>query len=114
MTMPDTVLIIDDEKKICSLLARIIGLEGFTVLEAYTGKEALKILKTHEVQVVVSDVKLPDYSGIELIRAIKEIRPYAEVINLTAFGTIADGVMAMRNGLLIILPRVMIMTRLFR
>jgi len=98
MAIPDTVLIIDDEKKICSLLARIIGLEGFTVIQAYTGREGLKLLKTHEIQVVVSDVKLPDYSGIELVKAIKEIKPYAEVINLTAFGTIADGVMAMRNG----------------
>ena len=96
--MPDTVLIIDDEKKICNLLARIIGLEGFTVLQAYTGKEGLKLLKNHDVQVVLSDVKLPDYSGIDLVKAIKEIRPSAEVINLTAFGTIADGVMAMRNG----------------
>jgi two-component system NtrC family response regulator len=96
--MPENVLIIDDEKKICSLLARIIGLEGFTVFQAYTGKEGLKILKDQEIKVVISDVKLPDYNGIELIKAIKALRPYTEVISLTAFGTIADGVMAMRNG----------------
>ncbi|WP_432710229.1 sigma-54-dependent transcriptional regulator [Pedobacter sp.] len=96
--MPDTVLIIDDEKKICDLLGRIIGLEGFNVLQAYTGKEGLNLLKAHDVQVVLSDVKLPDYNGVDLVKAIKSIRPAAEVINLTAFGTIADGVMAMRNG----------------
>ncbi|WEK17546.1 MAG: sigma-54 dependent transcriptional regulator [Candidatus Pedobacter colombiensis] len=96
--MQYTVLIIDDEKKICSLLARIIELEGFKVLQANTGKEGLKILANNEVYVVISDVKLPDINGVELIKEIKKIRPYAEVINLTAFGTIADGVMAMRNG----------------
>lgn len=96
--MQDTVLIIDDEKKLCSLLARIIELEGFKVFQANTGKEGLKILKTEEILVVVSDVKLPDYNGVELVKEIKKIRPVAEVINLTAFGTIADGVMAMRNG----------------
>lgn len=94
----ETVLIIDDEKKICSLLARIIELEGFQVFQAYTGKEGLKILKAEDILVVVSDVKLPDYSGVDLIKEIKRIRPSAEVINLTAFGTISDGVMAMRNG----------------
>ncbi len=98
MNMPDTILIIDDEKKICNLLARIVGLEGFTVLQAYTGKDGLKLLKNNDVQVVISDVKLPDYNGIALIKSIKEINPYAEVINLTAYGTISDGVMAMRNG----------------
>ncbi|ACU04714.1 sigma-54-dependent transcriptional regulator [Pedobacter heparinus] len=96
--MQNTVLIIDDEKKICSLLARIIELEGFKVFQAGTGKEGLKILSSQDVYVVISDVKLPDINGVELVREIKKIKPYAEVINLTAFGTIADGVMAMRNG----------------
>lgn len=96
--MQYTVLIIDDEKKICSLLARIIELEGFKVFQAGTGKEGLKILANNDVYVVISDVKLPDINGVELIKEIKKIKPYAEVINLTAFGTIADGVMAMRNG----------------
>lgn len=96
--MQDTVLIIDDEKKICSLLARIIELEGFKVFQANTGKEGLKTLSTQEVDVVISDVKLPDINGVELVKEIKKIKPYVEVINLTAFGTISDGVMAMRNG----------------
>lgn len=96
--MQNTVLIIDDEKKICSLLARIIELEGFKVFQANTGKEGLKTLSMQEVDVVISDVKLPDINGVELVKEIKKIKPYVEVINLTAFGTISDGVMAMRNG----------------
>ncbi|SEA62407.1 sigma-54-dependent transcriptional regulator [Pedobacter hartonius] len=96
--MQDTVLIIDDEKKICNLLSRIIELEGFKVFQAGTGKEGLKLLKTENILVVLSDVKLPDFNGVELVKEIKKIRPATEVINLTAFGTIADGVMAMRNG----------------
>lgn len=96
--MSDSILIIDDEKKLAGLLARIIGLEGFNVLQAHTGKEGLKLLKTEDILVVVSDVKLPDYNGIELVKAIKALKPYVEVISLTAYGTISDGVMAMRNG----------------
>lgn len=96
--MESTVLIVDDEKKICSLLARIIELEGFKVFQAYTGKEGLKLLRTQEILVVISDVKLPDINGVDMVKEIKKIKPYVEVINLTAFGAIADGVMAMRNG----------------
>ncbi len=96
--MENTVLIIDDESKIRSLLARIIELEGYKVLQAATGKEGLRVLKENDVLVVISDVKLPDANGVELVLALKKIRPYIEVINLTAFGTIADGVKAMRNG----------------
>lgn len=96
--MENTILIIDDELKIRSLLSRIIELEGFKVFQASTAKEGLKLLQANEVHVVISDVKLPDANGVELVLAIKKIRPYVEVINLTAFGTIADGVKAMRNG----------------
>lgn len=96
--MENVVLIIDDEIKIRSLLARIIELEGYKVLQAATAKEGLKLLKENEVMVVISDVKLPDANGVELVSELKKIRPYIEIINLTAFGTIADGVNAMRNG----------------
>ena len=98
LTMQQSVLIIDDEKKICSLLARIIELEGFTVFQANTGKEGLKVLAAQDIHVVISDVKLPDINGIELIKQIRQLKPYTEVISLTAFGTIQDGVKAIQNG----------------
>ncbi|WP_017259912.1 sigma-54-dependent transcriptional regulator [Pedobacter arcticus] len=96
--MESTVLIIDDEKKLCGLLARIIELEGFKVFQANTAKDGLKILANQMVLVVISDVKLPDFNGVELVKEIKKLSPYTEVINLTAFGTIQDGVASMRNG----------------
>lgn len=96
--MQNAVLIIDDEKKLNGLLARIIGLEGYQVFQAYTAKEGLKLLKTQDIQVVLSDVKLPDMNGVDLVAEIKKIKNEVEVINLTAFGTIPDGVKAMKNG----------------
>ncbi|OOQ61792.1 sigma-54-dependent transcriptional regulator [Mucilaginibacter pedocola] len=96
--MQQNILIIDDEKKLNGLLTRIIELEGYKVFQAYTGKEGLKLLAQEDVQVVISDVKLPDANGVELVKQIKEKKPYVEVINLTAFGTIADGVLAIKNG----------------
>jgi len=96
--MNGIVLIIDDEKKICSLLSRIIELEGFKTLQANTGKEGLNLLKNNDVSIVISDVKLPDVNGVALVKDIKSLKPYTEVINLTAYGTIADGVLAIKNG----------------
>lgn len=96
--MQTSVLIIDDEKKLCSLLARIIELEDYRVWQAHTGREGLKVLSAEDIHVVISDVKLPDINGVELVKVIKEKKPYVEVINLTAFGTIQDGVAAIKNG----------------
>lgn len=96
--MNGIILIIDDEKKISSLLSRIIELEGFKTLQAATGKEGLKLLKNNEVSIVISDVKLPDVNGVAMVKDIKLLKPYIEVINLTAYGTIADGVLAIKNG----------------
>jgi len=96
--MNGIVLIIDDEKKICSLLSRIVELEGFKTLQANTGKEGIKLLKNNDVSLVISDVKLPDVNGVAMVKDIKAIKPFVEIINLTAYGTIADGVLAIKNG----------------
>ncbi len=92
------ILIIDDEAKLRGLLSRIISLEGFTVFEAGDAKAGLKILEREDVYVVLSDVKLPDANGVELTQQIKTKYPALEVIVLTAYGTIADGVKAIKNG----------------
>ncbi|MBN9294610.1 MAG: sigma-54-dependent Fis family transcriptional regulator [Flavobacteriia bacterium] len=92
------VLIIDDEEKIRTLLSKIITLEGFDVLQAGDIKSGLKKLETADVDAVICDVKLPDGSGVEATKNIKEKYPSVEIILLTAYGNIADGVQAMKNG----------------
>jgi two-component system, NtrC family, response regulator len=92
------VLIIDDEKELRTLLTRLLSLEGYRVFEASDGEEGLKTLNQEEIQVVISDVKLPGISGIDLIPKIKGINGLIEIIVLTAYGTIADGVTAIKSG----------------
>lgn len=91
------ILIIDDEEKLRSLTARIITLEGFEVLQAADCKSGLK-KATPDIDVVLCDVKLPDGSGVDLVTAIKEKAAGTEVILLTAYGNIPDGVQAIKNG----------------
>jgi two-component system NtrC family response regulator len=92
------VLIIDDEQRLAALISRILELEGFHLFKAYTAKDGLKTLMLEDIHVVISDVKLPDINGVELVKLIKEKKPYVEVISLTAYGTIPDGVQAIKNG----------------
>ncbi|MFI5151159.1 MAG: sigma-54-dependent transcriptional regulator, partial [Bacteroidia bacterium] len=91
-------LIIDDEEKLRNLLGRIIRLESFDVLEAGDCKTGLKKLEQNEVDIVLCDVKLPDGNGVELCTRIKNLYPATEVILLTAYGNIPDGVQAIKNG----------------
>lgn len=94
----NSILIIDDEEKLRLLLKRIISLEGFTVLEANNIVSAQKVLEKEPVDVVLCDVKLPDGNGVDFVRTIRQSYPLLEIILLTAFGNVPDGVQAMRNG----------------
>src|SRR5690242_1764444 len=96
--MAGSILIIDDEEQLRKLLTRIISLESFEVAEASTLKTALDKLSGNEFDVVLCDVKLPDGNGVDFIQTIKRNYPFAEVILLTAYGNIADGVQAIKNG----------------
>jgi two-component system NtrC family response regulator len=92
------ILIIDDEEKLRKLFARIIASEGFEVHEAGDCKTALKKLEQTTIDVVLCDVKLPDGNGLDLISKIKTIQPLTEIILLTAYGNIPDGVNAIKQG----------------
>jgi DNA-binding NtrC family response regulator len=92
------LLVIDDEERLRKLLARILQLEDFDVLEVSTAKDGLRKLEHEVVDVVISDVKLPDGNGIDLTKTIKAAHPAIEIIVLTAYGTINDGVSAIKNG----------------
>lgn len=96
--MQGNILLIDDEEGLRKLLSRIIGLEGFKVEEAGTLKAALDVLKRKEIDVILCDVKLPDGNGVDFIKEAKAKCPLSEIILLTAYGNIPDGVKAIKNG----------------
>jgi two-component system, NtrC family, response regulator len=92
------VLVVEDENKFRFLLQRIISREGYKTYEAADCKSAACVLKRNEIEVVVCDVRLPDGDGLDFTRRVKSSFAHIEIILLTAYGTIADGVEAMRNG----------------
>lgn len=79
-------------------MARIIELEKFQVFQAEDATTALKKIEQQDFDAIICDVKLPDANGVEFIQQIKKIQPLTEVILLTAYGNIPDGVQAIKNG----------------
>lgn len=92
------ILVIDDEEQLRKLLSRLLNLEGYTLFEAGTVRNALRILEKEDIHIVLSDVKLPDGNGVTLVETIKQKYPQTELILLTAYGNISDGVQAIKNG----------------
>jgi two-component system NtrC family response regulator len=96
--MPGNVLIADDEEQLRKLLVRIISLEGFHVSEAQSLKAASQVLRSESIDVLLCDVRLPDGSGVDFVKSVRQLYPAIEIILLTAYGNIADGVQAIKNG----------------
>ncbi|HEX8316559.1 MAG TPA: sigma-54 dependent transcriptional regulator [Flavisolibacter sp.] len=96
--MQGNILILDDEEQLRKLLSRLIGLEGYAVQQAGTIKEAFSVLSRKEMDVILCDVKLPDGNGVSFVKEVKTKYPSAEIILLTAYGNIPDGVQAIKYG----------------
>ncbi len=93
-----TVLIVDDQESIRHALSKMLTKEGYEVLLAKEGDEALETLRKRKVNVILSDLKMPKMDGVQLLKTSKLIRPEVEVILITAHGTIEKAVSAMKDG----------------
>lgn len=94
----ENVLIVDDEKHYPMIIGEVLAEEGYRTFTASSGMEALDILNTQFIDLVLSDVKMPGMTGIDLLEKIKEIKPDLPVIIMTAFGSVEKAVEAMHKG----------------
>jgi DNA-binding NtrC family response regulator len=93
-----TVLVVDDEPSNVASLEKIFQRDGLRVLSAGNAKAALDLVRSHRVEVVLTDLMMPGVSGLELLRAVKQLSPDTEVVVMTAYGTVETAVQAMREG----------------
>ena len=82
-----TVLVVDDEPSNLASIEKIFQRDGMRVKTADGAKTALEVVRSHRVQVVLTDLMMPGISGLELLRAIKQVSPDTEVVMMTAYGT---------------------------
>lgn len=92
------VLIVEDDPDLCEALSDTLELEGYRVLAAHNGTEALAKLGRNRVKLVVSDVQMPVMDGFELLRNINALYSGLPVLLMTAYGTVPKAVRAMRQG----------------
>ena len=96
--MTHNVLVVDDEPKLCDLLASALSQNGISVFTAGNGLHALKVLEVEDIDLVISDWRMPGMDGPQLLAEIKSRFPQLPVIVMTAYSTVKNAVQSMRNG----------------
>ena len=96
--MDPTILIVDDDTSNLASLVKVFQRFGARVLSATSGREALEVLRGTAVEVVLTDLMMPQMSGVDLLKHVRTLAPDTEVIMMTAYGTIERAVEAMREG----------------
>jgi DNA-binding NtrC family response regulator len=99
------VMIVDDEEVLRDVLEVLLRREGFDVVLAASGEEALNLLDTEEVDLVILDVMLPGISGIDTLRAVRISNPNLPVVVITAFSSIDGAIEAMKFGAFHYIPK---------
>jgi DNA-binding NtrC family response regulator len=96
--MPRNILVVDDDGMMRSFFSAVLKEEGYTVEEAGGGKRGLEALARSDFDLVLTDLRMPDLSGVDFLREGRKIRPGARWVIVTAYGTIGSAVEAMRAG----------------
>ena len=94
----ETILVVDDDEDILDLIERHLSNRGYEVLTAYDGEQAISLLDKLMFDLVITDLKMPKFDGMEVLRKAKEKDPNTEVVILTGHGTMDSVVEALRDG----------------
>jgi len=94
----EKILIIDDEKSICDLLSVVFEKEGYEVKKSYTAAKALELIESEDFDLILTDIRLPERSGMYILKQVKKTKPEIPVIMITAYGTIKQAVEALKAG----------------
>ena len=94
----ETILVVDDDEDILDLIERHLSNRGYEVLTAYDGEQAISLLDKLMFDLVITDLKMPKFDGMEVLKKAKEKDPNIEVVILTGHGTMDNVVEALRDG----------------
>ena len=98
--MKEKVLLVDDEEEFVETLAERMRSRGMDVSTSNSGADALQLVDEEDFDVVVLDLKMPGIDGLEALKRIKHRRPDIQVVLLTGYASVADGVEAIKEGAL--------------
>ena len=92
------ILAVDDEAVVLDSFRRILVLEGYSIDTVQTGPEALSLVQRTDYDFVFTDLKMPDMDGVEVVKAVKHLRPDVDMVVITGYGTIETAVETMQHG----------------
>ena len=93
-----TILAVDDEPVVLDSLRRILVLDGFSVDTVESGPEALNLVQRHDYDFLFTDLKMPDMDGVEVVKAVRHLRPDTDIAVITGYATIETAVETMKHG----------------
>ena len=93
-----SILIVDDDQNVLEVLEARLLSAGFSIFRAENGRDALKLLQEHKIDLMISDMKMPGMSGMEVLGKARSLQPGLPIIFLTAYGSIPDAVKAVKAG----------------
>src|SRR5690554_8123264 len=99
------LLLVDDEVAHLKTLERLFLKEGYHVATATGGQQALDLLREQRFELVLTDLMMPDIDGMDLLKLVQTLQPQAEVILMTAFGTVERAVHGMKEGAYEFVPK---------
>jgi len=94
----DKILIIDDEKSIIDLLTVVFEKEGYSVSKSLSGPRGIELIDKEDFDLILTDIKLPQMSGMDILKHVLKTNPNTPVIMITAYGTLKQAVEAFKNG----------------
>ena len=94
--MKSHILVVDDEPVARQSLSDILRLEGYTVNSVPNGQAAVEYVRTHPVELMIVDLRMPGMDGLEVVQVVNQVSPETEVVLLTAFGTTESAIQALR------------------
>lgn len=93
-----SILIVDDEQNVVNLLDKMFKKQGYSTYCACNGKEALDIIDRNQIDIIISDIRMPEIDGLSLLKKVKAVDPSIEFILITAFATLETAIEALRTG----------------
>jgi len=98
MVASPRILVVDDEPVVTRGCRRVLGEQGYAVDTTESGLEGLRRARSRSFDLVVTDLRMPDLDGMELVKAIREERPGTPIVIITGYGTVSSAVEAMKIG----------------
>jgi DNA-binding NtrC family response regulator len=103
--MPEKIIIIDDEKIVCDMAQRVLTQEGYEVETFTDSQQALERIKNQKFDLVITDLKMENVDGMDILREVNQRYPDAKVIMLTAYATLDAAIEAIRERIFDFFPK---------